>query len=93
LLAFEPELAPRLTNRFEFHYISKRGSWFNIAEIELGILIRLYLSGQIADKTTLEKQVKAWQEERNEKKVQVGWQFNTADAHIELKLIYPNVHD
>ena len=31
---FEPEEARRLTNRFEFHYTPKHGSWLNMAEIE-----------------------------------------------------------
>ena len=42
---FEPEEAHRLANRFEFHYTPKHGSWLNMAEIELGILIRQCLSG------------------------------------------------
>jgi hypothetical protein len=37
---FEPEEARRLINRFEFHYTPKHGSWLNMAEIELGVLIR-----------------------------------------------------
>jgi len=32
---FEPEEALRLSNRFEFHYTPKHGSWLNMAEIEL----------------------------------------------------------
>jgi len=37
---FEPQEARRLANRFEFHYTPKHGSWLNMAEIELGVLIR-----------------------------------------------------
>jgi hypothetical protein len=37
---FEPEEARRLINRFEFHFSPKHGSWLNMAEIELGVLIR-----------------------------------------------------
>jgi hypothetical protein len=36
---FDPDEARRLTNRFEFHYTPKHGSWLNMAEIELGVLI------------------------------------------------------
>jgi hypothetical protein len=39
---FESEEARRLINRFEFHYTLKHGGWLNIAEIELGVLIRQY---------------------------------------------------
>ena len=41
---FEPQEARRLANRFEFHYTPKHGSWLNMAEIELGVLIRQCLS-------------------------------------------------
>jgi hypothetical protein len=86
---FEPEEARRLVERFDFHYTPKHGSWLNMAEIELGVVIRQCLSRRIADKTTLEKEVKAWQEDRNAKVVKVDWRFTTADARIKLKHLYP----
>jgi len=89
---FEPDEARRLTNRFEFHYTPKHGSWLNMAEIELGVLIRQCLKRRIPDKTTLEYEVKAWQVERNAKDVKVDWRFNTADARIKLKYLYPEIH-
>ncbi len=52
---FEPEEARRLTDRFEFHYTPKHGSWLNMAEIELGVIIRQCLNRRIAHKATLEK--------------------------------------
>jgi hypothetical protein len=89
---FEAEEARRLTNRFEFHYTPKHGSWLNMAEIELGVLIRQCLSRRIADKETLETQVNAWQNDRNAKVVKVDWRFTTADARIKLKYLYPVIH-
>ena len=89
---FEPDEARRLINRFEFHYTPKHGSWLNMAEIELGILIRQCLSRRIADKATLASEVKAWQNDRNAKVVKVDWQFTTADARIKLKHLYPEIH-
>jgi len=35
---FEPEEAFELSQRFEFHYTPKHGSWLNMAEIELSVL-------------------------------------------------------
>jgi len=90
--AFEPQEARRLANRFEFHYTPKHGSWLNMAEIELGVLIRQCLSRRIADKTTLEREVLAWQNDRNAKVVKVDWRFTTADARIKLKHLYPVIH-
>jgi hypothetical protein len=88
---FEAEEALRLTHRFEFHFTPKHGSWLNMAEIELGVLVRQCLSRRIADKVTLEREVTAWQNERNLKNVRVDWQFTTADARIKLKHLYPTI--
>lgn len=88
---FEPEEARRLANRFEFHYTPKHGSWLNMAEIELGVLIRQCLSRRIASKDILEREVSAWQKARNAKIVKVHWQFTTADARIRLKHLYPQI--
>lgn len=86
---FEPEEARRLTNRFEFHFTPKHGSWLNMAEIELGVILRQCLSRRIADKKTLETEVNAWQNQRNAKVSKVDWRFKTADARIKLKHLYP----
>ena len=90
---FEPEEARRLTNRFEFHLSPKHGSWLNMAEIELGILIRQCLSRRISDKTILASEVTAWQNDRNAKVVSVDWRFTTADARIKLKKLYPSIKE
>ena len=89
---FEPQEARRLIERFEFHYTPKHGSWLNMAEIELGVLIRQCLSRRIPDKSTLKKEVRAWQKDRNAKVVKVDWRFTTADARIKLKHLYPVNH-
>jgi transposase len=89
---FEPDEARRLIERFEFHYTPKHGSWLNMAEIELGVLIRQCLNRRIADKITLASEVKAWQVDRNAKVVKVDWRFTTADARIKLKHLYPEIH-
>jgi len=89
---FEPQEAQRLAERFEFHYTPKHGSWLNMAEIELGVLIRQCLSRRIPDKPTLEHEVRAWQTDRNAKVVKVDWRFTTADARIKLKHLYPVIH-
>jgi hypothetical protein len=86
---FEPDEARRLMERFELHYTPKHGSWLNMAEIELGVLIRQCLSRRISDKETLECEVKAWQVDRNSKVVKIDWRFTTADARIKLKHLYP----
>ena len=55
----------RLTNRIEFHYTPKHGSWLEMAEIELIVLGRQCLDRRIPEKAILTTEVKAWVEERN----------------------------
>jgi len=88
---FPPEVARRLLDRLEFHYTPKHGSWLNIAEIELSVLARQCLNRRIPDKTSLTREVTAWQEERNTARAKVDWRFNTADARIKLKRLYPTL--
>jgi transposase len=92
-LAFEPEEARRLIQRFEFHFTPKHGSWLNMAEIELSVLSRQCLNRRIPDQLTLDREVQAWVAERNSKVVKVDWRFSTADARIKLKRLYPKIHD
>jgi len=65
-VAFEPDEARRLTNRFEFHYTPKNGSWLNMAEIELSVLSRQCLDRRIPDEATLSDEVHAWVDQYNE---------------------------
>ena len=89
--AFEPAEARRLAKRLEIHYTPKHGSWLNMAEIELGVLSRQCLYRRIPDKPTLEREVKAWETERNQSTMGVDWQFTTADARVKLKRLYPKI--
>lgn len=88
-LAYEPQEARRLVERFELHYTPKHGSWLNMAEIELSALVRQCLDRRIPDKATLIQEVKAWEDQRNSEVVKVHWQFTTADARTKLKSLYP----
>jgi hypothetical protein len=88
---FLPEEARRLLNRLEMHYTPKHASWLNIAEIELRVLSSQCLNRRIPDKQTLEKEVQAWQKQRNFQNAKVDWQFSTEDARIKLKKLYPTL--
>lgn len=92
-LAFAPEEARRLINRFEFHFTPKHGSWLNMAEIELSVLSRQCINRRIPDERTLQREVQAWVTDRNSKVVKVDWRFSTADARIKLKRLYPKFQD
>lgn len=86
---FEPVEARRLAQRFEWHYTPEHGSWLNMAEIELSILSRQCIKRRIADKSTLAKEVAAWEKARNHVQVQINWQFKPDNARIKLKRLYP----
>ena len=87
--AFPPDEARRLYERFEVHHTPKHASWLNIAECELSVLGRQCLGRRIDDRLLLEREVAAWEEQRNGQAVRVDWQFTTADARIKLKRLYP----
>ena len=89
--AFPPEQARRIAERLEVHHTPKHGSWLNVAEIELSVLARQCLDRRIETREELERQVAAWEEQRNERGVGVRWQFTTADARVKLRRLYPTV--
>ena len=89
--AFPPERARRIAERLEIHHTPKHGSWRNMAEIELSVLARQCLDRRIETREELEREVEAWEEERNERQVGVRWRFTTADARIKLRPLDPAV--
>jgi len=86
---FEPAVARRLAQRFEWHYTPEHGSWLNMAEIELSILSRQCTKRRIPNKIMLAAEVTAWEKKRNTALVQIDWQFKAQDARIKLKRLYP----
>lgn len=89
--AFSPEEARRIIDKLEFHYTPKHGSWLDMAEIELSILSRQCLDRRIPTQDILRREVKVWEEKRNESKVTTQWRFTTEDARIKLKRLYPRL--
>jgi hypothetical protein len=47
----------------------------------------------LADRATLEREVAAWQADRNRAGRGVNWRFTTEDARIKLKRLYPTTQD
>jgi len=88
--AFDPAEARRLVCRLEFHYTPKHGSWLNMVEAEIAVLSRQCLDRRIPDMPTLCPEIAAWEQERNEHRATVNWQFKTADARTRLKRLYPS---
>jgi hypothetical protein len=91
--AFPPKEAKRIWDRFEFVYTPKHGSWLNMAEIELNVLMGQSLKRRISNLGIMEKEVTAWQTHRNNKTAKINWQFTNADARIKLARLYPTIID
>jgi hypothetical protein len=87
--AFPPEQARRIAEKLEIHHTPKHGSWLNMAEIELSVLARQCLDRRIESAELLRREVDVWETDRNERMVEVKWQFTTAEARIKLRRLYP----
>lgn len=87
--AFPPEEARRIARKLEFHYTPKHGSWLNMVEIELAVLVKQCLKRRIPNMDTLQREVTAWQNTRNAQRATVKWLFNVSDARTRLVRFYP----
>ena len=88
---FSPQEAKRIWDRFEFIYTPKHGSWLNMAEIELNVLMGQCLDRKIDDVEIMKQEVEAWQKDRNNKESTINWQFTNDKARIKLKKLYPTI--
>ncbi len=57
---FDPAKAKALWDRFEFIHTPKHGSWLNMAEIEINVMVRQCLSRRLPDIETVRSEVAAW---------------------------------
>ena len=88
---FSPEKAKTLWDRFDFVHTPKHGSWLNMAEIELNVLVGQCLKRRIDNIAKLKDEVNAWQNLRNNSKAKINWQFTNDKARIKLKRLYPTL--
>lgn len=88
---FPPNEAKKLWDKFEFVYTPKHGSWLNMAEIELNVLIGQCLNRRIDNIEDVKTETAAWQKFRNNKIAKVNWQFTTSDSRIKLSRLYPTL--
>jgi hypothetical protein len=84
-----PQEAFELMKKFEFHYTPKKGSWLNMAELELSAISRQCLKGRrISQIETLSNELEALVKERNRLEIKVDWQFTKEKARDTLKRHY-----
>jgi len=91
--ALPPEEAFELAKRFEYHYTPKKGSWLNMAEIDLSALSKQCLDRRIASIETLADEINAWEHERNAVGATVRWRFNKCNARVKLQRHYHNLQN
>jgi hypothetical protein len=88
---FAPAEALRILKKLEFHFTPKHGSWLNMVELELSVLVRQCLGQRLPDIPALQRQVTAWQERRNAQQATVHWQFSVENARTKLSRLYPSL--
>jgi hypothetical protein len=86
--AFPPHEARRILRKLEFHYTPTHGSWLNMVEIELAVLVNQCLKRRVPDMTSLHQEVSSWATLRNNAKATVDWRFTVTDARIKLSRLY-----
>jgi transposase len=87
--AFPPEEARCYRNKLEIHFTPKHGSWLNMAEIEINVLVNHGLSKRVPSMRQMRKELAAWNKARNQSASKINWRFSTDDARIKLKRLYP----
>lgn len=89
---FDAQTAYELSQRFEFHYTPKSGSWLNMIETEFSALARLCLNSRIPTKAKLEHEVLTLVKERCDKKIKIDWKFSITDARNKMNRLYKKVN-
>jgi hypothetical protein len=88
--AFAPAEARRIISKLDFRYTPKHGSWLNMAEVEIGVLLGQCLDQRIPNIPTVRRKAAAWEKRRNTAKATVNWRFTTTKARTKLHRLYPS---
>lgn len=86
---FPAEEARRIARKLEWHPTPVHGSWLNMVEIEIGILLRQCLDRRLATRETVGQESRTWAQDRNAAHRTVEWKFTTAEARKKLQRMYP----
>lgn len=85
---FAPEEARWIISKLDFRYMPKHGSWLNMAEIAIGVLLGQCLDQRIPDMAPVCRKAATWENRRNTAKATVNWRFTTTKARTKLHRLY-----
>jgi hypothetical protein len=88
---FDASEAFALAERFAWYYTPTKGSWLNMAELELSVLSRQCLDRRIASIEKLTTEVAAFSAQRQG--VTITWRFTKNDARTKLARHYPTIQN
>ena len=91
--AFAPAEARRVLDKIEFHYTPKHGSWLNMAETEINLMLRQCLDRRLDTPASIAKEVAIWETQRNARRAKIHWTFTLASARRKLRKVYPSIQD
>jgi hypothetical protein len=55
------------------------------------VLEKQCIGERISDEASLRERVSTWNADRNNRSKKIDWQFETADARIKLRRLYPQI--
>ena len=82
--AFPATDARRIARRLQFHPTPVHGSWLNMVEIEIGVMVGQCLDRRIPDKATLIKEIAAWERRRNAEQARGTQSVHTGDEETTV---------
>jgi len=86
---FPPDEARRIARKLEWHFTPVHGSWLNMVEIEIGILLRQCVNRRLATFDAVQQEAQAWARQRTAEGRTVNWKFTTTEARKKLQRMYP----
>jgi hypothetical protein len=85
---YDAKTAFVMQQKLVFHYTPLHASWLNMIELEFAALAKQCLDRRIATIETLEKEVMAWAQKRNEGRTRIRWLFDKTKAQNKFKRHY-----
>jgi transposase len=78
---YGPHLGQEIADKLEFVHTPIHGSWLNMAEIELSVLSTQSLKRRIPSRIMLNKEIRAWNKNRNKAKTPINWRYTIEELN------------